>query len=263
MICQLNLSGYLTHTSEKRMQVIIIFLIFVIQYLFEHLLPANKKYNDKKNEIRNVSIGIINALLLFIPSALLVELLIVIEKNKIGLLQSIQLPFWINAGITIILMDLAMYWWHRFNHTKKFLWRFHQFHHKDEKMNTTTAVRFHILELLLSVVFKIIVFLLIGFSFMPILIYESIFFVAVVIHHSNISIGTNLDMQYRKLFSSPLMHRIHHSINQNETDTNYGSVFSFWDRLFNTYKKEAVGNIIFGVVEKKVPEISKDIVSRM
>ena len=118
-------------------------------------------------------------------------------------------------------------------------------------MNTTTALRFHAIELLFSVVYKSALLLLMGLSFLPVLIYEALFFLAIVIHHSNISITEPMDMLYRKLFSSPLMHRIHHSNKQKETDSNYGSVFSFWDRIFNTYIKKAEAPVIFGIDEKQ------------
>ena len=143
-----------------------------------------------------------------------------------------------------------MYWWHRFNHTMGLLWKFHKFHHKDLNMNTTTAIRFHTVELFFSVVMKSIVFVLFGFSFLPVLIYECVFFVALITQHSNIRISEQIDMLYRKLFSSPLMHRIHHSNKRKETDTNYGSVFSFWDRIFKTYLKKTETPIVFGVDEK-------------
>ena len=249
MIAGITLQGYFDHLSEKRIQTLIIFSVFILQYLFEHFFPENKKNNDFRNEAWNTMIGIANVILLFIPSVLLTELLDLIAKNKVGLLQQFTLPFWALLIVTIFLMDLLMYWWHRFNHTKKFLWRFHRYHHLDKKMNSTTVLRFHIIELLLSTVFRSGCYLLLGFSFLHILIYELLFFIAVVVHHSNIRIAVNFDMSYRKLFSSPLMHRIHHSNIQEETDTNYGSVFSFWDRIFGTYKKEAKGEIVFGVKE--------------
>lgn len=249
MIAGITLQGYFDHLSEKRIQTLIIFSVFILQYLFEHFFPEKKKNNDFRNEAWNTMIGIANVILLFIPSVLLTELLDLIAGNKVGLLQQFTLPFWALLIVTIFLMDLLMYWWHRFNHTKKFLWRFHRYHHLDKKMNSTTVLRFHIIELLLSTVFRSGCYLLLGFSFLHILIYELLFFIAVVVHHSNIRISVNFDMSYRKLFSSPLMHRIHHSNIQEETDTNYGSVFSFWDRIFGTYKKEAKGEIVFGVKE--------------
>ena len=250
MICEIDLSGYFIHLREKKIQTIVLFSVFVLQYLMEHIFAQNRKYNELRNEGFNVLTGIANSLLLFFPSAWLIVLLSLIEKNEWGLLQQFKLPFWLQLVITIFILDLVMYWWHRFNHTVGFLWRFHKFHHKDLMMNTTTAIRFHTVELFLSVVMKSIVFVHAGFSFLPILIYELFFFTAIVIHHSNIRITDQLDMLYRKLFSSPLMHRIHHSNKQKETDTNYGSVFSFWDRIFKTYLKKTETPIVFGVDEK-------------
>lgn len=250
MICEINLTEYFTHLPEKKIQSLILFVVFVLQYAIEHIFPQVKKYNNLKNEGFNFVIALLNALVLFIPSIWLVEWLGIIDKNNWGLLQQFNLALWVQIIVTIILMDLAMYWWHRFNHTQTILWRFHRFHHLDEMMNTTTAVRFHSVELLFSVIFKSIVFVLLGFSFLPILIYEAIFFWVVIIHHSNIRITEQVDMIYRKLLSSPLMHRIHHSNKQKETDTNYGSVFSFWDRIFKTYLKEPEEPVIFGVQEK-------------
>ncbi len=249
MIAGITLPGYLEHLSEKRIQTIIIFGVFVLQYLFEHVFPEQKKYNDLKNEGRNGLVGIFNVIILFIPSALLVELLSLVSKYKIGLLQQFSFPFWILLPLTIVLMDLLMYWWHRFNHTKKFLWKFHRFHHQEKKMNSTTVFRFHTIELLFSTIFRAFFYVAVGFTFLPILVYELLFFAAVIVHHSNINITEKFDGVYRQLFSSPLMHRIHHSQKQEETDTNYGSVFSCWDRLFKTYKKKANGEIIFGAKE--------------
>ncbi len=250
MLCDINLTGYLVAVPEKKLQTILLFSLFVLQYVMEHIFPQKSKNNNIQNEGFNLLVGVFNAAILFIPSALLVTLLGWISKNNIGLLQIIVLPVWIQIAATIILMDFFMYWWHRLNHTQKFLWRFHRFHHRDTMMNTTTAIRFHSVELIFSVMLKAIVFLVIGFSFVPILIYETIFFFAIVIHHSNIRITEPIDMLYRKLFSSPLMHRIHHSNKQKETDTNYGSVFSFWDRIFRTYLKKEEEPIVFGVDEK-------------
>lgn len=249
MIAGITLPGYLEHLSEKRIQTIIIFAVFILQYLFEHVFPEQKRYNDLKNEGRNGLVGIINVVILFIPSAFLVELLSIVSKNKIGLLQQFSIPFWVLLPLTIILMDFFMYWWHRFNHTYKFLWRFHRFHHQEKKMNSTTVFRFHTMELLFSNVFRAFFYVIMGFTFLPILVYELLFFTAVIVHHSNINITEKFDNLYRQLFSSPLMHRIHHSQIQEESDTNYGSVFSFWDKLFKTYKKKVNGEIIFGAKE--------------
>ena len=251
MICEIQLLGYFINLSEKSLQTFILFGVFVLQYIVEHIFPQAKKFNNLKNEGFNLLIALINAAVIFVPSVWMVEWLNLIDKKNWGILQQFKFALWIQIIVTIILMDLVMYWWHRFNHTYRILWRFHRFHHRDEMMNSTTALRFHSVELLFSVIFKSLVFLLLGFAFLPVLIYETIFFIAVVIHHSNFHITERFDMLYRKLFSSPLMHRIHHSNKQKETDTNYGSVFSFWDRIFKTYLKEPTEPVVFGVEEKQ------------
>lgn len=237
-------------SAEKKMQFFILAAVFILQYFFEHVFPENKKYNSLKNEIINLCIGVLNALLMIIPAALLIQVFIYSDAHQIGLFHSFPLPFYAEVILTIFIMDLAMYGWHRANHVLPVLWRFHRFHHLDKKMNTSTAVRFHFMELFLSNIWKAVFFLLLGFSFLPVLIYEIIFFAVVIIHHSNIKITKNFDMYYRKIFSSPLMHRIHHSQIKEETDTNYGSVFSFWDKIFGTYKREVKGPIIFGVKDQ-------------
>ncbi len=251
MFCEINLSGYIVHLQEKKIQTLLLFGLFSLQYFMEHIFPQKQVLNKLKNEGFNLLVGIFNTVIFFIPSALLIELLYLIEINRIGFLQWIAMPLWIRILSTILLMDFFMYWWHRFNHSKQFLWRFHKFHHLDEMMNSTTVMRFHTLELFFSLFFKAGIFLLAGFSFVPVLMYETVFFLAIVIHHSNIRITEPFDMLYRKLFSSPLMHRIHHSNKSYETDSNYGSVFSFWDRFISTYLKKANGPISFGVDKTK------------
>lgn len=236
--------------SEKSLQFTILAVVFVFQYLFEHLYPQEKRYNQFRSGFRNFLIGAANMLILLIPSSFIVALLHYTESNRLGLFHLLQLPFVFNLLLTIVLMDLALYWWHRLNHTRKLFWRFHKFHHLDVNLNTTTSLRFHTIELLFSSVFKCLFFFLMGFSFMPIIVYETLFFTAIVFHHSNIRMGTSFDLVYRNIFSSPLMHRIHHSNRKAETNSNYGSVFSFWDRLFGTYLGEAKEAIVFGVDEE-------------
>ncbi len=235
----------------KHFQIIILATVFLLQFFFEHIYPQNKALNNWKNERYNIAIGLLNLLLIFIPASGLVWLLGVIDERNIGLLQQATFPYWVKITITIVVLDAWMYAWHRLNHELAFLWRFHRFHHTDQKMNSTTAIRFHILELLFSYPGKAIVCLIAGLQYTPVLIYEIFFFIAVVIHHSNIYISPTTDKIYRFLFSSPGMHRIHHSINVSERNSNYGSVFSIWDRLFRTSVYGDFKRIVFGVKEKK------------
>ncbi len=233
--------------QAKYIQVVILAIVFALQYLFEHLRPQQSSINNWKNERFNIIIGIINLVLTFVPATLIVNLATLIHDKHFGLLQAFDLPLWLQILLSIIIIDFWMYIWHRLNHIVPWLWRFHKFHHKDTKMNSTTAVRFHIIELYLSYPGKVLVSLVAGISYIPLLVFEIAFFTAVIIHHSNIFITERTDKAYRFLFSSPRMHRIHHSVDPDETHSNYGGIFSFWDRLFNTWKPRAKGMITFGV----------------
>ena len=233
----------------KYVQIIILASVFGLQFLFEHLYPQRKEINNWKNERFNVLIGFLNVLLTAIPAYFMVQWLYFIEENRFGILHQFRLPFWLQLAITILITDLWMYTWHRLNHRVRFLWQFHSFHHKDTKMNSTTALRFHIVELFLSYPGKALVCFVFGIGYVPLLIYEIAFFIAVVIHHSNMYINPRADALYRSLFASPLMHRIHHSIKFEETDSNFGALFSFWDRLFKSWTPGDAVNVEFGLPE--------------
>lgn len=235
----------------KQIQIVILAVVLSLQFLFEHLFPQRKIINDWKNERFNLLIGVINLLLSLLPASFFVKGIELFNQKQWGLLHLLTLPFWLQLVINILLVDLWMYFWHRLNHRLPFLWRFHRFHHKDTKMNSTTAIRFHIIELYLSYPAKAAVCLLLGISYVPLLLYETLFFIAVVFHHSNIRITEKADSVYQLLFASPGMHRIHHSKEWQETNSNFGSVFSFWDRLFRTWTGGFRKQVEFGVPVEK------------
>lgn len=233
----------------KYIQILLLAGVFGLQYVVEHLFPQDKKINDWKNERFNFGIGVFNLVLSFIPASFFVQWISFIQNHDYGLLNQFVLPGWLQVFFTILILDFWMYAWHRMNHQIPFLWRLHSFHHKDEKMNSTTALRFHIMELFLSYPGKGLVCFVFGIGYIPLLIYEILFFAAIVVHHSNIYISDKTDNFYRMLFASPLMHRIHHSNKQAETNSNFGALFSFWDRLFSSWKEKPKGVIRFGMPE--------------
>jgi len=237
----------------KYVQIISLASVFALQFFFEHIYPQKREINNWKNEGFNLLIGLLNLALTFIPATFFVQWIHFIEARKLGLLHQFDLPLWINIVTSIVVLDLWMYAWHRVNHVLPFLWKFHSFHHKDTRMNSTTALRFHTVELFLSYPGKAIICLIFGISYLPLLIYEIAFFTAVVIHHSNIYITKNADAIYRLLFTSPHMHRIHHSKEFNETNSNFGALFSFWDKLFNSWTM-VDKEIAFGVPEVDTKE---------
>ncbi len=153
-----------------------------------------------------------------------------------GLMKFVQFPEVLNYIISFLLMDLAFYYWHFLNHKIPFLWRFHNVHHFDPDMDVSTAFRFHFVEIGFSTVFRIVQISLIGINPVAFLIYETAFTANTILQHSNIKFPIEFERILNKLIVTPRMHGIHHSNYKEETNSNYSTVFSFWDRIHKTLR---------------------------
>jgi len=157
--------------------------------------------------------------------------------------------------VAFVLFDLWMYVWHRANHEIPFLWRFHQVHHTDTAMDATTALRFHPGEFLISSLLNPLVFIVLGMGLVTLTVYKSLMLAVILFHHSNVRVPARFDAALRRLIVPPSMHRVHHSRIPAETNTNYGTVFSIWDRLFGSFRLRAdLGSIRFGTGRRDTPE---------
>ena len=148
--------------------------------------------------------------------------------------------------INIIILDFLIYWWHRANHELPLLWRFHKIHHLDEFLDVTTALRFHFGEVLLSTFFRAIIIIIIDISWMSVICFEILVLFSSAFHHSNIRIPKFLDKLVSKVFVTPSIHGIHHHAKERDTNSNYSTIFSVWDRIFtarNSLKLTAFNNI--------------------
>ncbi len=149
--------------------------------------------------------------------------------------------------LTVIIFDLAIYWQHRLFHRIKWLWNFHAIHHSDLTLDASSAVRFHPGEIALSGGYKLLLIIIIGPRLETFLTYEILLSSFAIFNHSNFKISENFESKLRYLFVTPQMHYPHHSPHKEHTNTNYGNIFSFWDKLFNTYNKTKNSN--FGLIE--------------
>ena len=153
-----------------------------------------------------------------------------------GVLGLVPIPPNLFFFVCIVVFDFWMYVWHRLNHENPVLWRFHRVHHSDPKVDASSGVRFHPGEIILSWIVRIPIIFLVGIPLRFVLAYEILMAPFIFFHHSNIRFPERLDNAYRLFFASPHMHRIHHSVKQAETDSNYGSILSFWDRIFRSIR---------------------------
>ncbi len=207
----------------------------LLLWIFEGVVPffSGRKSREKHAAV-NLSIALIN-LLILLPSGLLMALVLQESKTVWAGVKALAVPAYVQTILVILLVDLWMYMWHRLNHEVDFLWRFHSVHHSDPSLDVTTAWRFHYVEIIFSELLRFPVFILIGAGIEDLLLYSMLMTPVIEFHHSNVSIPSSADRLLRAVIPSPLMHRIHHSVIRSEHDSNYGSMLSFWDRLFGSF----------------------------
>ncbi len=161
------------------------------------------------------------------------------DRSRFGLLHLFPLPVWLDWVAAIILFDCWQYWWHRINHRVPLLWRFHSVHHADAELDASSGVRFHTGEIVFSFLARLVVIPLLGISVPQLLVYEAVSLPIILFHHSNIRLSRRADRSLRWLIVTPWMHFVHHSRWQPETDSNYSSFLSVWDRLFGSFRLRA------------------------
>lgn len=166
-----------------------------------------------------------------------------------GLLNQFVLPEWLAVMLAILALDLALYFQHWATHRVPLLWRLHKVHHSDPAFDVTTAARFHPFEIVLSMGYKMAVVVALGLPVLGVFLFELVFNIATLFTHANFALPRALEKPVRALLVTPTMHRIHHSAIRQETDSNFGTFLSGWDRLFRTYTDEADGKLTIGLCE--------------
>src|ERR1700752_1601724 len=228
--------------SIEQLQSICAVTMLLLLLIWESLAPLGLYFAGDSREclrhgLKNLVFGFLNAL---IVGFVFVTLWWVTAEwgktHNFGFLHWLDLPDWARLLSAFLLFDAWMYFGHRLNHRVPFLWRFHRTHHSDPRMDVTTANRFHLGEIFLSSILRVPVIALLGLQLWELALYETALFTVVQLHHANIALPAWLDRDLRVLIVTPFMHKVHHSRWQPETDSNYSSLFSFWDRLFGSFQ---------------------------
>jgi sterol desaturase/sphingolipid hydroxylase (fatty acid hydroxylase superfamily) len=199
---------------------------------------------------RNLALAVVNTVALALAfGTLTVWVAGWAEENKFGLLHQVDVGGVLGLVLAIVLFDAWMYVWHRANHEIPLLWRFHRMHHSDDRMDVTTATRFHIGELAISSLLRLAVIPLLGLAAWHVIVYETLAIAVTQFHHANISLG-RFDRWLRWLVVTPDMHKVHHSRWRPETDSNYATLLPLWDYLARTFRMRAdLATLHFGLDE--------------
>jgi sterol desaturase/sphingolipid hydroxylase (fatty acid hydroxylase superfamily) len=177
------------------------------------------------------------------------------ERGRLGLLRRLPLPRALRIVLGFLLLDYTLYLWHRLNHRVPFLWRFHAVHHVDLDLDSTTGLRFHFGELALAAGFRAAQILILGVERDTLRAWQQLLVLSVVFHHSNLELPIDVERRLIAVFVTPRMHGIHHSTRSVETDSNYSSLLSCWDRLHRSLKLNvSQASITIGVPGFSRPE---------
>ena len=173
-----------------------------------------------------------------------------------GALNLISWPNWFEIILGIILLDMLIYWQHVAFHRIPVLWRLHKVHHADRDLDASSGLRFHPVEIVLSMMIKIGVVILLGAPVLAVIIFEVLLNGCAIFNHANVRLPKWLEKPLRQVLVTPALHRIHHSVIEDETNTNFGFSVIWWDKIFGTYTDQPKGELTLGLNEYQTDQPS-------
>ena len=233
--------------------------VFALLAASEVFTPRRRLRTSKKRRwFANLSIVALNPLSLALVFPILpIGLALIAAEQNWGLLNSLALPYWLKIFAGLVLLDLAVYTQHVLHHAVPILWRLHMMHHSDLDIDMTTGLRFHPIEIIVSMAIKLSTVAALGVPPAAVLIFEVALNATSMFNHSNFHIPEKFDRLLRLILVTPDMHRVHHSVIIRETNSNYGFNLPWWDRWFGTYKAQPdKGHIdmVIGLSQLRDPE---------
>jgi len=214
--------------------------IFLAVALGELAAPRRRLTTSKGSRwFANIGIVVINtAFVRFLFPVAAVGMAVIAAQRTWGLFNNVAVPYWVAVVLSVVILDLMIYLQHRLFHAVRFLWRLHMMHHADLDFDVTTGTRFHPIEIVISMLIKIAVVVLIGAPAASVIIFEVLLNGTAMFNHSNLFVPVNVDRVLRLFMVTPDMHRVHHSVFDFETNSNFGFNVPWWDRLMGTYRDQ-------------------------
>lgn len=223
--------------NEQNIRLGIFLSLLILLAVAEFIAPLAKRRVKRSSQwLTNISIIVIDTLTVrFLFPLIAVGVAGYANENSIGLFNLIKLNYWLSFFLSLLLLDLLIYGQHVMMHNVPMLWRLHRMHHTELGLDVTSAVRFHPIEIVISMLIKMLFVLIMGISIEAVIIFEVLLNGLALFNHSNLKLPTALDAILRKVIITPEVHWVHHSEIVSETNSNYGFNLSIWDRVFGTY----------------------------
>jgi sterol desaturase/sphingolipid hydroxylase (fatty acid hydroxylase superfamily) len=245
--------------NEAYIRVGFFFGIFILVAFFETQSPRRVLQTSKLVRwLSNLGVVAIDTLTVRILFPVIgIHVAYTAQEKGWGLLNVIDMPDWISVIVAILVLDLIVYLQHLMFHAVPLIWRMHMMHHADLDFDVTTGLRFHPLEIIISMVIKMTAIAALGPSVFAVILFEIILNGTAMFNHGNLKLPLSVDKYLRLLVVTPDMHRVHHSVTIRETNSNFGFNFPWWDRLFGTYRPQpAAGHegMTIGLAQFRNPE---------
>jgi sterol desaturase/sphingolipid hydroxylase (fatty acid hydroxylase superfamily) len=220
-------------------RIVVYLSVLVLMAIWEYVAPRRALRSGRRRWPHNLGLMLIDtAVLRIIAPGAAVATALFAESNGWGLLNALALPGWISIALGVACLDLAIYGQHVAFHWFRPLWWLHRVHHSDLDIDVTTGVRFHPLEILLSMGIKCAAVAAVGAPVLAVVAFEVLLNACAMFNHANVRIGARTDALLRTFLVTPDMHRTHHSIDPHEQFSNFGFCVPWWDRLFRTYRAQ-------------------------
>jgi sterol desaturase/sphingolipid hydroxylase (fatty acid hydroxylase superfamily) len=203
---------------------------FILLFVLERLFPVARWVGGIGRLAKNLALASAN----FIASPLIVIPITAYAASHMLDWRPAIWSGWLGLALDLLILDVWIYWWHRINHVAPFLWRFHEVHHLDETLDTTSALRFHFGEVVLSSIVRAAVIFALAMPLASVVVFEVLVLLSALFHHSNIKLPAKLERFLGFIIVVPGHHWVHHHARRADTDSNYATILSVWDRVFGS-----------------------------
>jgi sterol desaturase/sphingolipid hydroxylase (fatty acid hydroxylase superfamily) len=210
-----------------------ILLAFAVLFALERAFPVARAIGGIGRVLKNLLLAVFN----FIASPLIVIPITALAATHALEWRPLWWSGWLGLAIDLLLLDMWIYWWHRVNHVLPLLWRFHEVHHLDETLDTTSALRFHFGEVILSSLVRAVVIFILDMPLTTVVVFEALVLISALFHHSNVRLPVGLEHALSFVIVTPSIHWVHHHAIRADTDSNYSTILSIWDRVFGSRSK--------------------------
>lgn len=237
--------------TEGTIRLSVFLGMLILMGALETLFPARDRLQKRASRwTTNLGLVIIDTLairLLFPIIAVGVALWA--QAQGWGVLNLMALPDWAAILLAIIILDMMIYWQHVAFHHIPVLWRLHKVHHADRDLDASSGLRFHPVEIVISMLYKMAVVVALGAPVMAVIIFEILLNACALFNHANVRLPRGIERPLRMVMVTPALHRIHHSVIERETNTNFGFSVIWWDKIFRSYTDKPTGSLTLGLSE--------------